>query len=115
MAKFDTLTVHAGYTPDATGAVMPAIYATSIYPQPAPGEHTGYEYYRSANSARTALKNAIDELEGGSHSYASGLAACLMVLELLDQSSHLVAVDDLYGGTYRLRHRTASLSVAALE
>ncbi|WP_420283194.1 trans-sulfuration enzyme family protein [Serratia liquefaciens] len=117
MAKFDTLTVHAGYTPDATGAVMPAIYATSTYAQPAPGEHTGYEYSRSANPTRTALESAIAELEGGSHGYAfaSGLAACSTVLELLDQGSHLVAVDDLYGGTYRLlekvRSRTAGLRV----
>ncbi|MFK3924616.1 trans-sulfuration enzyme family protein [Serratia liquefaciens] len=117
MAKFDTLTVHAGYTPDATGAVMPAIYATSTYAQPAPGEHTGYEYSRSANPTRTSLESAIAELEGGSHGYAfaSGLAACSTVLELLDQGSHLVAVDDLYGGTYRLlekvRSRTAGLRV----
>lgn len=96
MAKFDTLTVHAGYTPDATGAVMPAIYATSTYAQPAPGEHAGYEYSRSANPTRTALESAIAELEGGSRGYAfaSGLAACSTVLELLDQGSHLVAVDD---------------------
>ncbi|ENU0873674.1 PLP-dependent aspartate aminotransferase family protein [Serratia marcescens] len=117
MAKFDTLTVHAGYTPDATGAVMPAIYATSTYAQPAPGEHTGYEYSRSANPTRTALESAIAELEGGSRGYAfaSGLAACSTVLELLDKDSHLVAVDDLYGGTYRLlekvRSRTAGLRV----
>lgn len=117
MAKFDTLTVHAGYTPDATGAVMPAIYATSTYAQPAPGEHTGYEYSRSANPTRTALESAIAELEGGSRGYAfaSGLAACSTVLELLDKDSHLIAVDDLYGGTYRLlekvRSRTAGLRV----
>ena len=117
MAKFDTLTVHAGYTPDATGAVMPAIYATSTYAQPAPGEHTGYEYSRSANPTRTALESAIAELEGGSRGYAfaSGPAACSTVLELLDKDSHLIAVDDLYGGTYRLlekvRSRTAGLRV----
>lgn len=108
---------HAGYTPDATGAVMPAIYATSTYAQPAPGEHTGYEYSRSGNPTRSALENAIAELENGSRGYAfaSGLAACSTVLELLDQGSHLVAVDDLYGGTYRLlekvRSRTAGLRV----
>ena len=110
MAKFDTLTVHAGYTPDATGAVMPAIYATSTYAQPAPGEHTGYEYSRSANPTRTALESAIAELEGGSRGYAfaSGPAACSTVLELLDKDSHLIAVDDLYGGTYRLLERCAA-------
>ncbi|MEB6335130.1 trans-sulfuration enzyme family protein [Serratia rhizosphaerae] len=117
MTKFATQTVHAGYTPDATGAVMPAIYATSTYAQPAPGEHTGYEYSRSGNPTRSALENAIAELENGSRGYAfaSGLAACATVLELLDQGSHLVAVDDLYGGTYRLlekvRSRTAGLRV----
>ncbi len=109
MAKFDTLTVHAGYTPDATGAVMPAIYATSTYAQPAPGEHTGYEYSRSANPTRTALESTIAELEGGSRGYAfaSGPAACSTVLELLDKDSHLIAVDDLYGGTYRLLEKGA--------
>ncbi|AJI96228.1 cys/Met metabolism PLP-dependent enzyme family protein [Yersinia ruckeri] len=117
MAKFDTLTVHAGYTPDNTGAVMPAIYATSTFAQPAPGEHTGYEYSRSGNPTRSALEKAIAELENGSRGYAfaSGLAACSTVLELLDQGSHIVAVDDLYGGTYRLlekvRNRTAGLRV----
>ncbi|EKN4206983.1 PLP-dependent transferase [Yersinia ruckeri] len=117
MAKFDTLTVHAGYTPDSTGAVMPAIYATSTFAQPAPGEHTGYEYSRSGNPTRSALEKAIAELENGSRGYAfaSGLAACSTVLELLDQGSHIVAVDDLYGGTYRLlekvRNRTAGLRV----
>ena len=117
MAKFDTLTVHAGYTPDSTGAVMPAIYATSTFAQPAPGEHTGYEYSRSGNPTRTALEQAIAELEGGTRGYAfaSGLAACSTVLELLDQGSHIIAVDDLYGGTYRLlekvRSRTAGLRV----
>lgn len=117
MTKFATQTVHAGYTPDATSAVMPAIYATSTYAQPAPGEHTGYEYSRSGNPTRSALENAIAELENGSRGYAfaSGLAACSTVLELLDQGSHLVAVDDLYGGTYRLlekvRSRTAGLRV----
>ena len=117
MTKFATQTVHAGYTPDATGAVMPAIYATSTYAQPAPGEHTGYEYSRSGNPTRSALENAIAELENGSRGYAfaSGLAACSTVLELLEQGSHLVAVDDLYGGTYRLlekvRSRTAGLRV----
>lgn len=117
MAKFDTLTVHAGYTPDSTGAVMPAIYATSTFAQPAPGEHTGYEYSRSGNPTRTALEKAIAELEGGirGYAFASGLAACSTVLELLDQGSHIIAVDDLYGGTYRLlekvRSHTAGLRV----
>ncbi|WP_350304713.1 trans-sulfuration enzyme family protein [Photorhabdus viridis] len=121
MTKFDTKTVHAGYTPDHTGAVMPAIYATSTYAQSAPGQHTGYEYSRSGNPTRDALESAIAELENGSRGYAfsSGLAASSTVLELLDKDSHLVAVDDLYGGTYRLlekvRSRSAGLRVTYVE
>ncbi|WP_118987327.1 trans-sulfuration enzyme family protein [Photorhabdus sp. CRCIA-P01] len=121
MTKFDTKTVHAGYTPDHTGAVMPAIYATSTYAQSAPGQHTGYEYSRSGNPTRDALESAIAELENGSRGYAfsSGLAASSTVLELLDKDSHLVAVDDLYGGTYRLlekvRRRSAGLRVTYVE
>ncbi|WP_445495100.1 trans-sulfuration enzyme family protein [Photorhabdus sp. SF281] len=121
MTTFDTKTVHAGYTPDHTGAVMPAIYATSTYAQSAPGQHTGYEYSRSGNPTRDALESAIAELENGSRGYAfsSGLAASSTVLELLDKDSHLVAVDDLYGGTYRLlekvRSRSAGLRVTYVE
>lgn len=70
MTKFDTKTVHAGYTPDHTGAIMPAIYATSTYAQSAPGQHTGYEYSRSGNPTRDALESAIAELENGSRGYA---------------------------------------------
>ncbi|PHM26926.1 trans-sulfuration enzyme family protein [Xenorhabdus budapestensis] len=121
MTKFDTKSVHAGYVPDHTGAVMPAIYATSTYAQPAPGQHTGYEYSRSGNPTRDALECAIAELENGSRGYAfgSGLAASSTILELLDKDSHIVAVDDLYGGTYRLlekvRRRTAGLRVTYVE
>lgn len=121
MSRFDTLTVHAGYTPDATGAVMPAIYATSTFAQTAPGEHTGYEYSRSGNPTRAALEAAIATLENGTQGYAfaSGLAASATVLELLDHGSHIVAVDDLYGGTWRLlenvRKRSAGLSVSYVE
>lgn len=121
MSQFDTQTVHAGYTPDSTGAVMPAIYATSTFAQPAPGEHTGYEYSRSGNPTRAALEAAIAELEGGlqGFAFASGLAASSTILELLDQGSHIVAVDDLYGGTWRLlenvRKRTAGLQVTYVD
>lgn len=117
MDKFATLSVHSGAHDDQYGAVMPPIYATSTYAQPAPGEHTGYEYSRSGNPTRHALERAIAELEGGAQGYAfaSGLAAISTVLELLDKESHLVAIDDVYGGTYRLlenvRKRTAGLSV----
>ncbi|PHM61651.1 trans-sulfuration enzyme family protein [Xenorhabdus ishibashii] len=119
--KFDTQSVHAGYVPDHTGAVMPAIYATSTYAQPAPGQHTGYEYSRSGNPTRDALERAIAELENGTRGYAfgSGLAASSTILELLDKDSHIIAVDDLYGGTYRLlekvRRRTAGLRVTYIE
>ncbi|ACZ76730.1 MULTISPECIES: trans-sulfuration enzyme family protein [Dickeya] len=121
MSHFDTLTVHAGYTPDSTGAVMPAIYATSTFAQPAPGQHTGYEYSRSGNPTRHALEANIAALEGGiqGFAFASGLAASATVLELLDQGSHIVAVDDIYGGTWRLldrvRKRTAGLTVTYVD
>ncbi|EOV9548302.1 PLP-dependent aspartate aminotransferase family protein [Cronobacter sakazakii] len=118
MDKFATLSVHSGTHHDQYGAVMPPIYATSTYAQPAPGEHTGYEYSRSGNPTRHALERAIAELEAGSQgfAFASGLAAISTVLELLDKESHIVAVDDVYGGTYRLlenvRKRTAGLTVS---
>ncbi|EOC1474235.1 PLP-dependent transferase [Cronobacter turicensis] len=118
MDKFATLSVHSGTHHDQHGAVMPPIYATSTYAQPAPGEHTGYEYSRSGNPTRHALERAIAELEAGSRgfAFASGLAAISTVLELLDKESHIVAVDDVYGGTYRLlenvRKRTAGLTVS---
>ncbi|EKM0525983.1 trans-sulfuration enzyme family protein [Cronobacter turicensis] len=118
MDKFATLSVHSGTHHDQHGAVMPPIYATSTYAQPAPGEHTGYEYSRSGNPTRHALERAIAELEAGSQgfAFASGLAAISTVLELLEKESHIVAVDDVYGGTYRLlenvRKRTAGLTVS---
>ncbi|EOU1295370.1 PLP-dependent aspartate aminotransferase family protein [Cronobacter sakazakii] len=118
MDKFATLSVHSGTHHDQHGAVMPPIYATSTYAQPAPGEHTGYEYSRSGNPTRHTLERAIAELEAGSQgfAFASGLAAISTVLELLDKESHIVAVDDVYGGTYRLlenvRKRTAGLTVS---
>ncbi|WNN47531.1 PLP-dependent aspartate aminotransferase family protein [Siccibacter colletis] len=118
MPKFATLSVHSGAFSDQYGAVMPPIYATSTFAQPAPGQHTGYEYSRSGNPTRAALENAIAELEGGTRGYAfaSGLAGIATVLELLDKESHIVAVDDVYGGTWRLmenvRRRTAGLKIS---
>ncbi|WHP31935.1 PLP-dependent aspartate aminotransferase family protein [Trabulsiella odontotermitis] len=118
MKSLDTLSVHSGTFSDSHGAVMPPIYATSTYAQPAPGQHTGYEYSRSGNPTRHALESAIAELEGGTRGYAfaSGLAGISTVLELLDKDSHIVAVDDVYGGTYRLienvRRRSAGLQVS---
>ncbi len=117
MKNLQTLSVHSGIFNDQHGAVMPPIYATSTFAQPAPGQHTGYEYSRSGNPTRHALETAIAELESGSRgfAFASGLAAISTVLELLDKDSHLVAVDDVYGGTYRLienvRRRSAGLQV----
>ncbi len=118
MKNLATLSVHSGEFNDQHGAVMPPIYATSTFAQPAPGEHTGYEYSRSGNPTRHALETAIAELEGGTRGYAfaSGLAAIATVLELLDKDSHIVAIDDVYGGTYRLienvRKRSTGLQVS---
>ncbi|MBV8657470.1 MAG: aminotransferase class V-fold PLP-dependent enzyme [Burkholderiales bacterium] len=114
---FETLSVHAGYTPDATGAVMPPIYPSSTFAQRAPGEHSGYEYARSGNPTRGAFEKALAELEGGAaaFAFASGLAAMSTTLELLDAGSEIVAVEDLYGGAWRLfekvRNRTTGLTV----
>jgi cystathionine gamma-lyase len=102
---FATRSIHAGQSPDlATGAVMTPIFATSTFKQHSPGVHTGYEYARSQNPTRHAFELCIADLEGGSRgfAFASGLAASSTVLELLDAGSHIVAADDLYGGSWRL-------------
>lgn len=118
MTDFNTLSVTAGLHQDAFGAVIPPIYATSTYRQHAPGEHSGYEYSRSQNPTREALERALAELEDGARGYAfpSGLAAIATVLELLPAGSHLIAVNDLYGGTYRLfeqvRKQSAQLEIS---
>lgn len=118
MKNLATLSVHSGEFNDQHGAVMPPIYATSTFAQPSPGEHTGYEYSRSGNPTRHALETAIAALESGTRGYAfaSGLAAIATVLELLDKDSHIVAIDDVYGGTYRLfenvRKRSTGLQVS---
>ncbi|KMN79888.1 cystathionine beta-lyase [Chromobacterium sp. LK11] len=116
MTDFNTLSITAGLHQDAFGAVIPPIYATSTYRQHAPGEHSGYEYSRSQNPTREALERALAELEDGARGYAfpSGLAAIATVLELLPAGSHLIAVNDLYGGTYRLFERVRKQS-AQLE
>jgi cystathionine gamma-lyase len=103
-----TRVIHAGQAPDpSTGAVMPPIYATSTYVQESPGVHKGLDYGRSHNPTRWALERCVAELEGGAHAFAfaSGLAAISTVLELLEHGSHIVAGDDMYGGTYRLFER----------
>lgn len=114
---FATRTVHAGQTPDPyTGAVVTPIYATSTYVQSSPGVHQGFEYARSQNPTRFAYERCIAVLEGGDagFAFASGLAASATVLELLDSGDHVVALDDLYGGSRRLfeqiRRRSAGLT-----
>jgi cystathionine gamma-lyase len=116
---FATRAIHAGQTPDpSTGAIMTPIYATSTYVQESPGVHKGYEYSRTQNPTRMAYERCVADLESGraGFAFASGLAAEATILELLDAGSHLVAMDDLYGGTYRLlervRKRTAGLRVS---
>jgi len=113
---FATRTIHAGQSPDpSTGAIMPPIYATSTYVQSSPGKHQGYEYSRTQNPTRAAWERCMADLEGGAgaFAFASGMAAIATVLELLDAGSHVVAMDDLYGGTFRLfdgvRRRSANL------
>lgn len=102
---FGTRVIHAGQSPDpSTGAVMPPIYATSTYVQESPGVHKGYEYSRSQNPTRMAYERCIADLESGTagFAFASGMAATATILDLLDSGSHVVAIDDLYGGSYRL-------------
>ena len=113
---FGTRAIHAGQEPDpTTGAIMTPIYATSTYVQRSPGEHRGFEYSRTKNPTRLAYENCVAALEGGARglAFASGLAATATLLELLDSGSHVLAGDDLYGGTVRLfervRRRSAGL------
>jgi cystathionine gamma-lyase len=105
---FATRGIHAGQAPDpTTGAIMMPIYATSTYVQSSPGVHKGYEYSRSQNPTRMAYERCVADLESGNagFAFASGLAAEATILDLLDHGSHVVAMDDLYGGTYRLFER----------
>lgn len=103
--RFGTRAIHAGQAPDpSTGAIMTPIYATSTYVQQSPGVHKGFEYSRSQNPTRFAYERCVADLEGGTRgfAFASGLAAMATVLELLDTGDHVIAMDDLYGGTFRL-------------
>ncbi|USX24653.1 PLP-dependent aspartate aminotransferase family protein [Oxalobacteraceae bacterium OTU3CINTB1] len=103
-----TRVIHAGQSPDpSTGAIMPPIYATSTYVQESPGVHKGLDYGRSHNPTRWALERCVADLESGAQAFAfaSGLAAISTVLELADAGSHIIAGDDMYGGTYRLFER----------
>ena len=117
-----TRAIHAGQEPDpSTGAIMTPIYATSTYVQRSPGDHQGWEYSRSHNPTRHAYEQCIADLEGGSRglAFASGMAASATVLELLDSGDHVVAMDDLYGGSFRLfnnvRERSAGLKFSFTE
>jgi cystathionine gamma-lyase len=119
---FDTQAIHAGQHVDpTTGAVITPIYATSTYAQEAPGVHKGFDYGRSHNPTRFAFERAVAALENGTagFAFASGLAAIGTILELMDSGSHMVAMDDLYGGTYRLlervRKRSAGLDVSYVD
>jgi cystathionine gamma-lyase len=110
---FATRCVHAGQEPDpTTGAVMMPIYATSTYVQQSPGVNKGYDYARTKNPTRMAFERCVADLEGGSagFAFASGLAAIATTLECLDQGAHIVAVDDLYGGSRRLFERVRARS-----
>jgi cystathionine gamma-lyase len=114
-AGFATRVIHAGQAPDpSTGAIMPPIYATSTYVQSSPGVHKGLDYGRSHNPTRWAFERNVADLESGAQAYAfaSGLAAIATVLELVDAGAHVVASDDLYGGTYRLFERVRKRSAA---
>jgi cystathionine gamma-lyase len=119
---FATRSIHAGQSPDpSTGAVMTPIYATSTYVQESPGKHKGYEYSRSQNPTRNAYERCIADLESGSagYAFASGMAATATALELLDSGAHVVAMEDLYGGSRRLfsrvRQRSANLAFSFVD
>ena len=120
--RFATRVIHGGQSPDPlTGAVMPPIYATSTYVQSSPGVNKGYDYARTRNPTRDALQAAVANLEGGiaGFAFASGMATTSTVLELIDSGSHIVAMHDLYGGSYRLfenvRKRSAGLDVSLVD
>ena len=117
-----TKAIHAGQAHDpSTGAVMTPIYATSTYAQSSPGEHQGFEYSRTHNPTRFAYERCVAGLEGGTRgfAFASGLAATSTILELLDSGSHVVCMDDVYGGTFRLfervRRRSAGLDFSFVD
>ena len=118
----DTRVVHAGVKPEPiTGAVMTPIFASSTFAQKEPGKHSGYEYGRTQNPTRDALENSLADLENGSRAFvfSSGLAAQSAVLELLRPGDHIIAFDDLYGGTFRLleeiKTKTSGLEISYVD
>ena len=119
---FATRAVHGGGEPDpATGAVNVPIYATSTYAQESPGMHKGYAYARTGNPTRAALERCVADLENGTmgFAFASGSAAAAAIVDCLDAGAHILATDDLYGGTLRLfervRQRTAGLMLTRID
>jgi cystathionine gamma-lyase len=119
---FETRAIHGGQEPDPlTGAVMVPIYATSTYAQASPGVNKGFEYSRSHNPTRFALERALADLESGTRGYAfaSGLAAISTLLDALDAGDHVIASEDLYGGSFRLfdkvRRRSAALEFSFVD
>ncbi len=103
-ARIETLVIHGGQHPEpVTGAVMPPISQSSTYIQKGPGEHTGFEYSRTHNPTRYALERAMAAVEGGTYglAFASGCAATMTVIQMLDAGDHVIAGDDIYGGTFR--------------
>tara|TARA_B110000196_G_scaffold132663_1_gene114802 strand:+ start:1385 stop:2545 length:1161 start_codon:yes stop_codon:yes gene_type:complete len=119
---FATRAIHAGQKPDpTTGAIMTPIYATSTFVQSSPGQHKGYEYSRTKNPTREAYEACIADLENGNNGYAfaSGMAAIGTVLEMLDSGDHVISMDDLYGGTFRLfenvRKRSSNLEFSFVD
>ena len=120
--RFATRTIHAGQSPDpVTGAIMPPISQSSTYVQKSPGQHTGYEYSRTQNPTRFAYERCVADLESGTRgfAFASGLAATATLLDLLEPGAHVIASDDLYGGTFRLftrvREKSAGLKVSYVD
>jgi len=120
--KLATRVIHAGQSPDpSTGAIMTPIYTTSTYVQKSPGDHLGYEYSRTHNPTRKAWEGCIADLEGGSHgfAFASGMAAVDTVMHLLAPGDHVLAMNDLYGGTWRLfervRRRSSGLDFSFVD
>ncbi|MBA2650090.1 MAG: aminotransferase class I/II-fold pyridoxal phosphate-dependent enzyme [Legionella sp.] len=119
---FDTRAIHAGQAPcPSTGAVMTPIYATSTYKQIAPGEHQGFEYSRTQNPTRFAYEDCVASLESGTKgfAFASGMAAINTVIDILDSGDHVIATDDLYGGTFRVfdkvKKRCSNLSFSFVD
>ncbi len=120
--RLNSRVIHAGQIPEpVTGAIMPPIFTTSTYVQKSPGVHTGFEYSRTQNPTRMAYERCVADLENGKNgfAFASGMAAIATILELVDSGSHIIAMNDIYGGTYRLfesvRSKSAGLSFSFVD